>query len=1040
MLFFCFRFPGNSFSQIYVVNNYSVENGLPTSFIYDVTQDYNGRMWFATAAGLSVYDGLNWLNLSKKDSLPNIAYRKLFTDEKGIIWAVPQYMCEQLVYFIGDSMTTIKLPEERKENFDFTVTSLCVDYENEKPVVYVGSFNGVYIYKEGVWKNINSSGGLSGNIVISISMFDKKLLVATQSGASLIESGKIDNSFPDIFYGKYNTPIIFGTDKKNPSGEKLWVLGKTWLGYVENNSLIIVSENFRLPDGFDFEFPSIRFDNINQIYFGNYYYTFYFNKISKEIFPLSHENGFKSDGSTSIFIDREENIWRVGPRGIDKLNNLYLVNYNTDNGLLEDEVSAIYEYKPGKLILGHNNGLSFFNKDNIKKVNFPRISIKFPGNIRALDISSDKNGAIWFACSNNGLGKVDIAGNISWTKLPGTNYVSSVAVDKNGVVWVTTKNGIFCKYGDRFTEPEKFKVENQFYRKIFFYDDDIYLASSTVLVKIRDNKPKYLKCKDNSYANDIYSVYKNNNGQILLGTKDGLYELINDEFVKFSYNDFSISKPVYSIIQEKNGNYWFGTNDGIIEWNGIKKIRTFVKANGLSGTEVNRSALCVSESGDIWVGTESGLSCFRPEYNNLKIPVPTILFLNAEDPLGEKHSLLNDFKIKSDIKSLTFNFRGISYYNEQFLKYKIKLEGFDADWYEVTQQSIDKIRYTNLKPGEYRLLVSVKNISGEWSEMHSSALITIDKPYYRKWWFLIMVFAVFAFLVYMVYKLYLTRIYYINLENKVRIRTAKLSETEKELRNTQAFLEEKVRERTDKLRIVNEQLKELNASKDKFFSIIAHDLKSPFVGLLGYSELLKNELDELPKERIREYSENLHKSIKNTFNLLENLLNWAQLQTKRMTFKEQRIDLYLEIKNILDTFEANFHTKSIQIDFDIKMNLQMDADRNMFRTIMHNLISNAIKYTNPGGNVKVSAFEKNGSVEICVADNGIGMDKSVIDKLFKLNESISTKGTAQERGTGLGLILIKEMVDLHNGIITVESEPGKGTSFILTFPKENGQK
>lgn len=1040
ILLFCSVFSGKSFSQIYVVNNYSVENGLPTSFIYDVTQDNIGRMWFATAAGITIYDGLTWTNLSKKDSLPNIAYRKIFADEKGIIWALPLYMCEKLVYFSNDSMKIVKLPEIRKENFNFTVTSLYVEYENEKPVVYVGTFNGIYIFKDSIWKNINASDGLKDNYVLSFSVFNKKLYVATQQGVSVIESGKVDNSIQNIFSGKYINPIAIGVDKSNTSGEKLWAVGKNWIGYVENNSLVVVNENFRLPEGFDFEFPSVCFGKNDVVYFGNYYFTFYLNKITKEIFPLSHQNGFKSDGNTSIFIDREGNIWRVGARGIDKMNNMYLVNYNTDNGLLEDEVSTIYEYSPGKLILGHNKGLTFFSKDNIKKIDFPEINSKYPGNIRVLDICSDKQGIIWFAGSTSGLGKMNYAGNISWIKIPGSKYISSVAVDKSGTVWITTENGIFVKNGERFVEPANLKIIKQYYRRIFIYDDEMYFASSTVLARLKNNEIKYFASKENSYANDIFSVLKNNNGQILLGTKDGLYELVNEDFVKYYVNGFSINNPVYSVIQDKNGNYWFGTNDGVIEWDGISKTRSFVKANGLAGNEINRSAFCPDNSGNIWVGTESGLSCFRPEYNNLKIPVPTVLLLNAEDPLGEKHSLLNDFKIKSDIKSLSFNFRGISYYNEQFLKYKIKLDGFDADWYEVSQQSIDNIRYTNLKPGDYRFLVSVKNISGEWSNVFSSALITIDKPYYRKLWFILLVLIVFAFLLYMIYKLYLTRIYYINLENKVRIRTAKLSETEKELRNTQAFLEEKVKERTDKLRIANEQLKELNASKDKFFSIIAHDLKSPFVGLLGYSELLKNELDELPKERIREYSENLHKSIKNTYNLLENLLYWALLQTKGMAFKEQKLDLYLEIKSILETFDANLQTKNIKLFSDVKMNLCLDADKNMFRTILHNLISNAIKYTNPGGIVKVSALEKNGSVKICVSDNGVGMDESVKDKLFKLNESISTKGTAKERGTGLGLILIKEMVDFHNGIITVESEPGKGTTFCLSFPRENEQK
>jgi len=993
-------------------------------------------MWFATAAGISIYDGLSWNNLSKKDGLPNIAYRKIYKDEKGTIWTIPMYMCEKLVYFENDSLKIIKLPETRNENGDYSVTSLCVLYENNRPVVYVGTFNGIYIYRDEIWKNITTADGLPDNMIYSLTFYNNKFYIATLKGISVLSSGKIDNSIQKLFGEKSTGTLLFSVDKSNPTSQKLWFVGKSRLGYLENNSINIVTENFLLPDGFDFEYPSLCFGDNNLVYFGNFFFTYYYNKSTGEIFPLTHNHGLKSDGGTSIYIDSEGNVWKTGTRGIDKLNNLYLVNYNTNLGLQEDEVSSIFEYKPGKMILGHNNGITFFSREEIKTIAFPDKNVKYPGNVRILDICADRDGTFWLAGSTSGLGKMNSSGNIMWIKIPDNNYISSVASDKKGNIWATTENGVFIKNGNTFTEPPNFKVKKQFYRKSFFFDDEIYFASSTVLVRVKNNEVKYLKNTGNNSANDIFSLYKDSEGKVLIGTKDGLYQVVDDGFVKFDVNGFKINNPVYSILQDKRGVYWFGTNDGVVEWDGKNKPRNFMKANGLSGTEINRSAFCLDKSGKIWVGTESGLSCFRPEYNNTKIPVPKVVLFFAEDPLGEKHSLVNAIKIKSDIKSLFFNFRGISYYNEQFMRYKLKLEGFDADWYEVTQHNIDKIRYTNLKPGEYKFLVSAKNITGEWSEVYSSAVITIEKPFYRKWWFILLFIGFVGFFLYFIYRLYLTRVYYINLENKVQIRTAKLKETEIELRNAQAFLEEKVKERTEKLGIANEQLKELNASKDKFFSIIAHDLKSPFVGLIGYSELLKNEANEMTKDKIIEYADNLHKNIKNTYNLLENLLNWALLQTHRMVFNPRRIDLYLEIKAICEMFDVNSKTKNIELVNEVNINTSLDADKNMLRTILYNLISNAIKYTNPGGRVRIYSRYNNDNIEIFVSDNGIGMEKSVLDKLFKLNSNISTKGTAKEKGTGLGLILINEMVEMHSGKIRVESEAEKGTTFCIILPKE----
>lgn len=1026
-----------AYTQTYYINNYSIESGLPTSFIYDATQDNRGRMWFATSDGLSIFDGFLWQNIERIDSQQIGSCRKLFKDEKGIIWAVPLYMCEKMIYFENDIPKFINLPEVRKEKSNFGITSLIVNYENEEPVIYIGSFNGIYIYKNAQWKNININEGLPAKEIFSLTSFKNVIYAATLKGAVSVENGKITEKAEKIFKLNNDGILAFAKDRNSKNPERLWVLSKNRLGYIEDDNYLISKDNFQIPDGMEFDYPSLCSNGKNLIFFGNYYYTFCYNKSNEELFPLTHNQGFKSDGSTSIFIDNEDNLWKVGTRGIDKVNSFYLMNFGTKNGLLEDEVSAINEYEPGKFILGHNNGLTFYSNDKVKAFRFQKNDNRYPGDLRVLDICCTKNGVYWFAASTGGVGKIDIAGNITWVKLSEKIYVSSIASDKNGVVWITSNKGVYYIKDDKLLEPKDFEIKKQFYRRVVSIGEIIYFLSSTCLAEVKDNKVTYFENPGNNDANNVYSVYKDSQNRVFTGTKDGLYEIRNGKHIKFTENDFKIDNPVYSILQDKKGNYWFGTDEGVIRWGNNKSIRSFMKANGLSGLEINRAAFCCDFADNIWVGTESGLSCFRPEYYKEEIPVPEVFFLNAEDPLGEKHSLKNDFSIKSDIKSLYFSFRGLSYYNERFMSYRVKLEGFDADWYEISQQQLDKIRYTNLKPGGYRLLVSAKNISGEWSKVYTSSQITIEKPYYRKWWFIVLFILILGFFIYFVYRLYLTRIYYINLEKKVSIRTAKLRETESELRHTQAFLEEKVKERTEKLNILNEQLREINASKDKFFSIIAHDLKSPFVGLLGYSELMKNEVEGLTKESIKEYSENLHKNIKNTYNLLENLLNWALLQTHRMAFKEQRLDLFLEMKSIVDMFDANLRTKSISVINDIKMDTYVSADKNMFRTIMHNLISNAIKYSNPGGLIKIFSKNANGNVEIYVKDEGVGMENEIKEKLFKINTNISTKGTAKERGTGLGLILIKEMIDIHNGIIRVESEPGIGTTFCVILPNDN---
>lgn len=231
-----------------------------------------------------------------------------------------------------------------------------------------------------------------------------------------------------------------------------------------------------------------------------------------------------------------------------------------------------------------------------------------------------------------------------------------------------------------------------------------------------------------------------------------------------------------------------------------------------------------------------------------------------------------------------------------------------------------------------------------------------------------------------------------------------------------------------------DELKELNASKDKFFSIIAHDLKSPFLGLLGFSNLLSKNLDELSKEEIHKYANYINKSTRSVYELIEQLLAWSRLQTGRIEFSPKLINLKEICENTINVLSGNSRGKNIDLINDIAADISVKADENMLRSILHNLISNAIKFTDKGGMVKINATKLNETISITISDTGLGIKKTDIERLFRLDEHITTKGTGGEEGTGLGLVLCKEMIAKHNGNIFVESEIGKGSKFTFTLP------
>ena len=231
-----------------------------------------------------------------------------------------------------------------------------------------------------------------------------------------------------------------------------------------------------------------------------------------------------------------------------------------------------------------------------------------------------------------------------------------------------------------------------------------------------------------------------------------------------------------------------------------------------------------------------------------------------------------------------------------------------------------------------------------------------------------------------------------------------------------------------------DKLHELNVTKDKFFSIIAHDLRNPFSALIGFSKIMVTEFENFEKEQIKDFVQSVYESSENTYNLLENLLEWAKTQTGKIQWKPEAFGLQEVTRSAIEILNRNAYNKNIRLQNEIETDTAVLADRNMLHTVIRNLISNAIKFTPEGGDVTIRSKRYNGTIETRISDTGIGIEEKDIIKLFRIDVHFSRSGTANEPGTGLGLILCKEFIEKNNGKIWVESEVGKGTSFIFTLP------
>ena len=239
----------------------------------------------------------------------------------------------------------------------------------------------------------------------------------------------------------------------------------------------------------------------------------------------------------------------------------------------------------------------------------------------------------------------------------------------------------------------------------------------------------------------------------------------------------------------------------------------------------------------------------------------------------------------------------------------------------------------------------------------------------------------------------------------------------------------------EQLKKYSNELKELIASKDKFFSIIAHDLKSPFNALIGYSEMIAQEHKEMAADELGVFAENMYFVAKKTYNLLENLLEWSRIQTGRMSFNPEPLALFQIAQQVVDIFVVNAKKKGIILRNRISPEFEVVADSNMIFTVMRNLTSNAIKFTSEGDEVTITAEDEGMFIRCSVKDTGLGITEEDQQKLFRIDIHHSEIGTDQEKGTGLGLLLCKELIEKNGGTIWVESTPGKGSEFFFSIPK-----
>lgn len=768
--------------QQYFVKTYAAENGLPTRIISDACQDKDGYMWFATYFGISKYDGFTFTNYDTLSGLPNQRFRRIKCDEKGIIWAVPFTTSGKVVYLKDGKWKTVQLPFLLKNNS--YITSFSVIYINNNPVICIGSYNGADVFRNNVWTHYDVSDDRSQNIVFNVTEKNDSFYLSTKVGLFVLNGTKLNGDLNSRLNISNHVIYAVKFEKIGLPEEKMWVLNNHSIGFLQHNKFTLIADNFSLEDVYTAHFPFLGIERSGNILFGNNFSKYLLKTSANQIIPLKVRNGFSSNGATSVFIDREDNIWFTDTRGIDKISNISLVNYFETSGLPENEVTAIIEAKDGAYVLGHNNMISILRDGKFKVVDLPGNQNSLT---RVLDIMKDHDGSIWFSANTLGVGKLTPDDRIQWYPSMIKGFMAtSICQDNSGRIWIGSSKGLFYMKGQKIVEYESNALfSNSSMRKIYTCDKGgIYVVGINGLGHVTDTSVTKIKAEDESQPLNAFSYYKDNKGTEFIGTMNGLYYINNGIIKRYKNKRLDITNPIFFILQDKENFYWFGTNNGVYRWDGMNDPEIFNTFNGLAGRETNRSAGIIDSKGRVWVGTDRGLTCLDPGNDRLKTPAPWVSLLYTESSRGDKYPLNASCAIGNSNNTLTFHFRGISFVNEELLTYKYKLEGFDKDWREATQPMLDKIKYVNLKSGTYRLCVMAKNYSSDWSAVAYSQKIVIRPSFYMTWWFMLIAVLVVIILLWILYSIASQRLINSTLKKEISERKQaedKLKESEQRL-------------------------------------------------------------------------------------------------------------------------------------------------------------------------------------------------------------------------------------------------------------------
>jgi len=1046
-----------SLNNDYKFNNITIEDGLSQSSIEAIFQDSKGYMWFGTDDGLNRYDGNKFkvfrYGSEDKNSI-SANYIGGILESGGYLWIATSNGLNRMDQ---NRTNIVQYKNDPKDKNTISNNNIWAMVEDSNGVIWIGTENGLNKYDKNTDKfarylNSSSNNSISNNFVTCLRE-DKEgvLWIGTKDGINTYN--RATNTFKQYLKGESGTSISDNYIKTIYQDRE----GTIWVG-TNGGGLN-------------------RFDKASGTF---------------KVYNLS-KNNLPSDCVQVIYEDSYRNLWVGTKKGLCKYSKekdnfiTYSNQYYENHSIIDNNILSIYEDKSGMLWIGTNNGLSKFYPNQL----FQNYTHN-PSNKNSLSynqitgIYEDEDKLLWVGTVNEGLNLINrdtnevklFLTNSDDPKSISDNYIKTITGDGKGNIWIATTNGLnrynkltgeFKRYlhEDKNTNSlidkearflyfdskkllwigtrgglDLFNPDNETFIHVsdllkkngvednaftaIYEDNDGYIwigcGINGGIIKLdrKDNSIKVFKNipedKNSLSCNAIKAIKGDDKGNIWIATNYGLNMLNTktEKFTVYTERNGLCNNFVYGVLLDKGNNPWVSTNAGISKLE-VKenKFYNFTVADGLPGNEFNGNSYYKSISGEMFFGGTCGLTSFYPENYKKSCYVPKVVIEDFKI-FDKSQSLQQQMKLKYNENYFSLEFFIPDYKNGDKNQYAYMLQGIDKDW--VYSNNRNFARYTNVKSGTYNFKVKGRNSSGEWSEPTNITIVVKSAPWRSLW----------AYIIYGIIIMIIIHVignYVVILENLVKQRTAQLNNK----------LEEN--EELYKTLIKYEKV------KNSYFVNLSHELKTPLNVILSTFQLIDQYDKEnipLPKEKLNKYMEIMKRNSKSLLKVINDLIDTSKIDAGHYKLNIAEVDIVYLVEEVSLSMKDYIESSGIEFIIDPEVEeMTIECDANEIERCVVNLLSNAAKFTLRGGTICVNLYDNEDTVQISVKDTGIGIEEEHQKIIFDRFGQVDSNGISKKIGSGIGLTLVKSLVNMHGGTVELKSKIKEGSEFIITLPKKH---